>query len=292
MVIGHQKQIKFLQKMAESGEIPHALLFSGQEKLGKKTIAFEFISSIFGEPPASFAGGRHPDFILVTPVVKESGEGEIQIDQIRELSWRLSLKPIKAKILATVIDKAHLMTKEAQNCFLKTLEEPKANSVLILITEHPYLLLPTILSRCETIKFYPVKNEEIKNFLKERGLSLKDIEEISEISLGRPGVAEEFLEDPEKLKAKKQRIKDLIKISRSPLFNRFQYAKDISNTPDLKDILNDWLFYFRNILISKSGNFALEKVKNILNTLQRIIFLISTTNVNTRLALEMVLMEL
>ena len=284
MIIGHQKQIKFLQKMAESGKIPHALLFSGPSQLGKKTIAFHFISRLLGEPPTKILGGGHPDFILIEPIKKQ-----IQIDQIRELSWRLSLKPMKAPLKTAIIDEAHLMTKEAQNCFLKTLEEPKGNTLLILITEYPNFLLPTIISRCEIIKFHPIKTEEIRKFLSEKKISKEEIEKIIWFSLGRPGQVFDFLKNPEKLKEEEFKIKELIKICNSPLFSRFQYAKDLSANESLKEILNIWLIYFRKALISQK---KVAKIKNILKILQRVIFLMSTTNINQRLALEILMLEL
>jgi len=279
-IIGHQKQIKFLQKMAESGKIPHALLFAGQSQLGKKTIALHFISQLLKENPIT-----HPDFTLITPIKKQ-----IQIDQIRELSWRLSLKPMKAPFKTAIIDEAHLMTKDAQNCFLKTLEEPKGNTLLILITEYPHFLLPTIISRCEMIKFQPVKTEEIRKFLIKKGILKEEIEKILWFSLGRPGEILDFLENPEKLEEEETKIKELIKICNSPLFLRFQYAKDISANESLKETLNLWLIYFRKALIvQKQKN--IEKIKNILKILQRIIFLMSTTNINQRLALEILMLE-
>jgi len=277
-IIGHQKQIKFLRKMAESGKIPHALLFSGEAQLGKKTIALHFISQLFKENPLF-----HPDFILITPIKKQ-----IQIDQIRELSWRLSLKPMKAPLKAAIIDKAHSMTKEAQNCFLKTLEEPKGNTLLILITEHPNFLLPTIISRCEMIKFYPVGKEEIRKFLKEKETPKEETEKIVEFSLGRPGLVVNFLENPEKLEEREIKIKELTKICNSPLFSRFQYAKELSANENLKETLDVWLIYFRNALISQKN---VAKIKNILQALQRVIFLMSTTNINQRLALEILMLE-
>jgi len=295
MIIGHKKQRQFLEQMIRSGRLPHALLFSGQEKLGKKTIALDLISLLFGENPKN-----HPDFISIEPITKQ-----IQIDQIRNLSWRLALKPIKAQSLAVIIDQAHLMTKEAQNCFLKTLEEPRGPSLLILITEYPNFLLPTILSRCQIIKFYPVKKEEIREYLGEKGILKEKIEEISEISLGRLGIAIEFLENPGKLKEREARIKDLIKISNSPISLRFQYARDLFNRDNLREVLNTWLFFFRNILFSKLNKsssqrapaalvnyYSLGKLKNILRQIQKIFFLISTTNVNQRLALEILMLEL
>jgi DNA polymerase-3 subunit delta' len=280
-IIGHKKQQNFLNKIISSGETPHALLFSGPEKLGKKTIAFKMVSSLLGEDLS-----QHPDFTLIEPK-----ENTIQIEQIRNLNWRLSLKPIKSSILGVVIDDAHSMTREAQNCFLKTLEEPKSKSILVLIVKHPNFLLPTIVSRCENIKFYPVKKEEIKNYLVKKKFQGQDIEQVVEISSGRPGMVVDILENPEMLKERKEKINKLIRILSSPLSLRFEYVKDLSQKQDLMEILTIWLSYFRQKLIFHKNQADLKKIRNILNNIQETIFLISTTNVNPRLALEVLVMK-
>jgi DNA polymerase-3 subunit delta' len=318
MIIGHQKQLNYLKRMAESGKIPHALLFSGQEKLGKKTIALEFISRLFEEPGSKILS--HPDFILIEPQ-----SHQIQIDQIRDLAFRLSLKPIKAKRKAAIVDESHSMTREAQNCFLKTLEEPKGNTILILVTQSPNFLLPTIISRCQIIKFYPVKKDEIERYFKNQGglgkgegeenefssspfAVAREIEEILEISQGRPGRAVELASSKEKFEFYKKRMKELDEILNSSLSTRFQYAKEISKQENLREILEIWLNYFRNIFIKNcstsraiakgeeenlfSSPSKVEHLKSILQQIQRTIYLISTTNINPRLALEILMLEL
>lgn len=244
---GHQKQWQFLTKSAKLGKLPHALLFYGQERIGKKALAIEFAEFLIGRTSP-------PDFILVEP----EDSREIQIFQIRNLIQKLSFKPYLADLKLAVIDRAHLMTQEAQNCFLKFLEEPKAKTFLILITEYPAMLLPTILSRVQKIRFYQTKEFKI--------------------------------EEPEKL----------ISISKSDLAERFQYAKNIS-TENLEEILDIWLRYFRKIFLERVANqqknkdfnqYSLSKIKNIIRQIQTTKHLISTTNTNPRLALELLLMEL
>ncbi len=282
MIIGHKKQQEFLRKMVESENIPHALLFTGNEKLGKKKIAFKLISSIFKENIF-----QHPDFNLVIPEEKQ-----IQINQIRDINWKLSLKPVKAPLLSVVIDQAHSMTRQAQNCFLKTLEEPKTRALLILITEYPNYLLPTIISRCQRVKFYPVEKKEINNYLKTQNFKQEQIKEISHICLGRPGVMIDFSQNLKKLEERQEKVKELVKIVKSPMSLRFKYAKELSENDDLKETLLVWLSYFRRNLISNPDNSLISKTKHILNNIQRTIFLLSTTNVNKRLALEVLVLEL
>lgn len=255
----HQKQWEFLKRSAELNRLPHALLFYGQEGLGKKALAIEFSKFLIGKISP-------PDFILIESgagavFAKASASQGIQIAQIRELIGKLSFKPYLADFKIAIIDNAHLMTQEAQNCFLKFLEEPKGKTILILVTAYPSLLLPTIISRVQKVRFFPTKSFSAS---------------------GRP----EF-------------ISDLIKISESDLVSRFQYAKNIS-TENLKEILDTWLRYFRRIFISRLtgretkdfNQYSLTKLKDIIRHIQSTKFFISTTNTNPRLALEILLMEM
>ena len=328
MIIGHQKQWQFLKRSTELGKFSHAYLFCGQEKLGKKTLALEFAKLLTGQ------NIPNPDLILIEPedsssapasagatagkkasaesseVPKErrkEGKHEIQISQIRDLIWKLALKPYLAPFKIAIIDQAHLMNSEAQNCFLKTLEEPKDKTILVLITEYPEILFPTILSRCEIIKFYSVPEAEIKNYLINKEVPEKEIQEIIKISQGRPGVAIDLVTDPQQLENQRKKTKELIKILNFGLVARFKYVKELSqNFQEMKEALNIWLSYFRRILLTRFtisllekergfegfSQYSLPKLKNNLNLIQRTNFLISTTNINSRLALENLMLEL
>ncbi len=297
MIIGHQKQWEFLRKSAETGKISHAYLFVGQDQLGKRTMALKWISFLFGRTPSQNNGGgkgsQQPDLILIEPEKKE-----IKIGQIRDLIWKFSLKPYSAPLKIVLIDQAHVMNQEAQTCLLKTLEEPKGKALLILITAFPEYLLPTILSRVQTLKFYPVSKKEIKDYFKKQGISEGEIENITEFSLGRPGKALDFISDSKKLESFHQKVKELNRISDSTIAFRFQYAKNLSEDPqNLKTTLDIWLSYFRNILLLKinkgksATQHSISELKNILKLIQTTKFLISTTNVNPRLALERLMLE-
>ncbi len=285
MVVGHKKQWEFLKKSASLYQFSRAFLFSGQEKLGKKKIALEWASLLFGQSVENF----HPDLTLVEPQKKE-----IQIEQIRELIWKLSLKPYSAPFKIAIIDEAHTMNSHAQTCLLKTLEEPKGETILILISQAPDHLLPTILSRVETLKFYPVANEEIKKYLLRQGTKERTAEGIAEISLGKPGRALDFFSQPQKIKSFQAKIDEIKKISEADLALRFQYVKDLTENPqDLKEDLDIWLGYFRDILLSKENNrYSVSDLRNILKNIQTTEYLISTTNVNPKLALENLMLRI
>ncbi len=285
MIIGHKKQLAYLKRMLDSERIPHAFLFSGGERLGKKRVAIEFISWIFKESPLS-----HPDFILLEPEGKE-----IQIGQVRELSTRLSLKPVKSRKKAVIIDRADSMNPRAQNSFLKTLEEPMGDALVILVSDKPHFLLPTIVSRCQNIRFYPPGREEISEYLREeKGLREEKIEEILEISQGRPGLALELAASKESLDLYQKEIRELDKLSRSSIATRFRYAKELSKREDLEGVLRIWLNQLRNLFIKKCLEPAganIEYLKDLLQGVEETIYLISATNVNKRLALETLMMK-
>lgn len=266
MMLSHQKQRQFLKKTAELGKTPHALLFYGQNSIGKKTLALEFIKLLncqkenFIERPCQkcrscqdIAKNVHPDLFIVEPEQKE-----IKINQIRDLHTHLSLRAYSAPFKAVIIDQAHCLNEAAQSAFLKLLEEPKGRTIFILITEYPEMLLPTVLSRVERLRFYS---------------SLKKI-------------------DPQE-----KRIKEILQMSRSDLVTRFQYAKELSQEPqDLKETLDIWLRYFREMLLAavnhQSKEYSITKLQRILRLIQSTYFLISTTNVSPRLALEILMLEL
>jgi len=290
-IIGHQKQWQFFKKVAESGRFSHAYLFSGPEKIGKRTIALEFVKLICGQDALA---REHPDLIFITPAQRE-----IQISQIRELSWKLSLKPYSAPLKVAIIDKAHCLNQEAQNSLLKTLEEPKGRTLLILITETPEVLFSTILSRCEIIKFYPVENSEIEKYLKKQGIEKLRLAEIINSAAGKPGAAIDFFQNPQKLEAQNKLKEKLTKIIQADFFLRFQYAKALSeDSANLKEVLEVWLGFLREALISKIKgkeslkDYSIPQLKSALERIQTTNYLISTTNINPRLALEVLLMAL
>ena len=235
------KPLQFLKKAVELGRLPHALLFCGPDEEEKMAAALEFVKLVNG--PGALDGVR-PDLAIIEP----QEEQEIKISQIRDLHAKLSLKSYSAPFKVAIVNKAHYLNQEAQSAFLKLLEEPKGNTIFILITEYPEMLLPTILSRVERLRFY---------------------------SPASHGLAE----DAEKIS----------KIVKSDLDKRFQYAKELADDPqNLKKNLESWLVYFREALLASPNQ---PKVLKILKILQTTHHLISTTNVNPRLALEILMLE-
>jgi len=305
MIIGHKKQKEVLEKFAKGKNIPHALLFSGVEKIGKKEVALEFIKSIFCEKAKGFCGecyscrtidsSNFPDLSIIEPK-----DRNIEIEEVRDLQNRLSLKSYNNSLKVGIINDAHLLRKDAQNALLKTLEEPKGDTVLILITSYPQMLLPTIRSRLEEIKFGVVSRKEIEDHLVFLGADMDKAKEIALISSGQIGKAIEFLEDEEKMGFFNKAVKDIVSLVSAEMYKRFDFAKEFKeNQDEIVSVLDVWeRFMRREILLKVYGNkgslvnYSLKKTKEVMDELQKTKYLIENTNVNKKLALENLLITL
>ena len=146
---------EYFEGVVKSGHLSHAYLFSGPEGIGKKDFALDLFRLINGREP-----DNDPDFKLLTPRVEED-ETKIYIDDIRNLKKYLSLKPYHGPYKFVVVNDADRLEAEASNAFLKMLEEPSPFTVIILISSKPGRILPTILSRCETVRFLASSKKEL-----------------------------------------------------------------------------------------------------------------------------------
>lgn len=168
-IIGNKEVKEYLEKNIKQNNILHSYLFLGTDGIGKLLIAKEFAKAILCMEEKSdtctcksctcFNGKNHPDFYLIN----ENGDN-IRIDTIREITEKVIEKPIVSNNKVYIINDCDKMTKEAQNCLLKTLEEPPEFAIIILISSNENLILNTIKSRCMSIKFKNIDDDELLNF--------------------------------------------------------------------------------------------------------------------------------
>ena len=193
-IIGNDKIKRELTSSVRSNKYSHSYLFVGTSGIGKKLIAREFAKMILCESDEKycnkcksclkFNSGNNPDFFEVVP------DGvNVKIDQIRQMQAKVFEPPIISTKKVYIIDDADLMTKEAQNCLLKTLEEPPEFVTIILIGSNESNLLNTIKSRCITIKFENISFSNIKSFLKDKFSAEIVSDNIIEASNGSIGKA-------------------------------------------------------------------------------------------------------
>lgn len=171
-IIGNEKVKEILNKTISSNNILHSYLFLGIEGIGKSLFAKEFAKMILcnGETKPcrrcksciEFENNNNPDFMII-----ENEEKNIKIEQIRYMNQKIYEKPITSSKKVYIINNSDTMTKEAQNCLLKTLEEPPQYASLILIASNQDKLLNTIRSRCIKLNFSKIKDEEILKYMRE-----------------------------------------------------------------------------------------------------------------------------
>ncbi len=177
----------FLKNIIKNKSLANGYIFYGAEGLGKKQTALQFIKEIFKQSSPSenvderITNNNHPDFLIIEPnsllstkslgssdleKKVKSGSEIIKIAQIRNIKTFLSQKSINSDNKIVLIIDAHLLNEAASNCLLKTLEEP-SNGIFILLTSKLNLLLDTIISRCQIVRFRSFSSKEIKSIIKE-----------------------------------------------------------------------------------------------------------------------------
>ncbi len=322
-IIGHRQIVEQLQRTVASDRIAGAYLFAGPAGVGKETVASYFARLIFChektepgtvcEPSGSnlhpsqyclpcrkIASGNHPDFRFIRPIGRQ-----LKIAQIRELQKQIIYEPFEASRKVYILTDAERMNTAAENCLLKTLEEPPGSSVLILLTANLEALLPTTRSRCQILQFHPMQIRELTEVLtKKCAISPKQATAIAIASEGAIGKA---LTQLEKGTALTQEIPEIIK--ETELLAAFRFAEQFKNEPERLTELVTW---YRDILFLQQGapnelithTDSIEQLKLLLPRYSRLriqqairaIFhtkaLIENTNTNAILALEVMCLKL
>ncbi len=197
-IIGHETVKAGLLHAANTDHLHHALLFTGTAGIGKGMVATAFIQSqlcIHSTPEHIERCGEcaacrrvalktHPDVIEI-----DETTATIKIEVIREMQKKLVFPPFEAQRRFVIIQDVHKMQDAAANCLLKTLEEPEAHTTFILITSQIQKLLPTIISRCQVVRFAPFSFEQITDFLIKKGNSPDTANQIAALSGGSFGTA-------------------------------------------------------------------------------------------------------
>ena len=334
-IIGQDSAIKILRAAVGNKKCASSYLFVGQEGVGKKLTALSFAQAINcqgqcdGNQSISIDNfdacgeclscrkiiqGNYADVGIISPQ-KEF----ISIDQIRSVQKNSFLKPVEAKQKIYIIDDAETLTEEAMNCFLKTLEEPSPSVIFILITSNLLYLLPTIISRCQIIKFNALKKENVSNILIQKYDVRKDSAYLlASISGGSIGKAFTYL-NYGVVNNRINMVKLLKELDSNNLSFLLQEAENLSKSgDDIQILLNLFLSLYRDFLITrifldsegeKTENQLLvntdfwpyikDKVKSssILGLKDKIEIILNTKeligkNVNLRLALENMFLKL
>ncbi len=324
-ILGQELPKQILSKALKNQTVANSYLFYGPESVGKKLLALELAKSLnCGEPgPGGSCGacvscqkiqqGTHPDVFLLEPSKSSPTvrEGAIRIDDVRGLQKKLGYLPYEGMYKVAVVNDAELMNLQAANSFLKTLEDPPGQTVIILIAANPFKLLPTIVSRCQGVKFHPLSAEAIKNILSgHEDVSAEELETRATLSQGQVDRAL----DPDLLETAQCRegLLDMIEtVSFKKMDVLFEWTKTwAKNSARLPTLLDQLTVLLRDLAYAKScGDSGLiknadlnarlqavaakKKLSSILNmfeNVQQTQFALSG-NANVQLALENMLLN-
>lgn len=250
-IIGNLKIKIALEKSVNQNKVSHSYIFVGMQGIGKKIIATEFAKMLLCldnkkycnncKSCIEFDTNNNPDFLLIS-----LDGNSIKIEQIRDIQKKIQEKPIISNKKVYIIDDADLMTQEAQNCLLKTLEEPPEFATIILIGSNSNSFLPTIKSRCTIMNFDKITNDEMKQYLKKQ-YNIDNINEnMIQMYQGSIGKAIE-------LKEKQEEYKNIEKVINN--INQYDLVDFINNAEFLykcKEEISNVLDYINIILLNKS----------------------------------------
>lgn len=261
-IIGHEKIILNLQNAIKNNHIAHNYLFNGAKSIGKETIAKIFAKTLLckekGIEPCNicssciqFEKGNHPDFKIVIAEDKTFKKG-----QVIQIQQDIRIRPFEGNRKVYILKDVEKMNREAQNTFLKTLEEPPEYAVIIMTTTNVYNLLPTVISRSQVLKFLNVEAIKIETALINKFKILED--EAQFLSLYANGIVGRAikLSKDEGFKDLRERtieaIDSTINGDKIKVFSTSEFFE--KNKDDIEEILDMILLWFRDVMIYKETN--------------------------------------
>lgn len=255
-IIGHDDVINFLKTAIKNEKLAHAYIFEGKKGVGKGLTAIEFAKAINCKNNlddgcescsscVKINNNNHPDVKVILP-----DGNNIKNKQIEEFQNEILLKPYESNKKIFIIECVE-MTTSAQNRILKILEEPPEYGMIIFVTENSHSLLPTIRSRCQTIKFHRISKQCIENFLQKNfNIEERDSKLLARFSDGSLGKAIE-LHTSEEFKSRREITIDIIdEIIRGDKLKLLDYISFFENNKEyIDEILDFFTVWFRDMLL-------------------------------------------
>ncbi len=321
-MLGHAWAVNLLRRQIADGRLGHAYLFTGPVGVGRRSLALRLAQAVnCTQPPApgeicgqcracrGFGRGQHPDLLLVE---RQEGDREIKIDALRALTRSLSRTPLEARYQIALVLNFHHASEEAANALLKTLEEPNPSVILCLTALDADSIPATVVSRCEILRLRPLPAAELAPALQTTlDVDAAHANLLASVSQGLPGLAMRLQQDPALLESRAQWLRALQDLLAGSRVQRFAFAEKASkDRQELKNMLLVWLSYWRDVLVSASGasvglantdraaeisllaqTIGFSQAAGALQAVERAVTQLET-NVNARLALEVLLLEL
>lgn len=273
-VIGQEQAVSHLQNALHTGRLSQAYLIHGEKGAGKTALATALAAALMCEHPAE-KGGRiepcgvchsclqvrarsHPDVIWVDneragAVTKTATLG---VSVARFIQSDVGIKPYQGDHKLYIVPNADTMSQQAQNALLKTLEEPPAYAVLMLLTDNPAAFLPTVLSRCVTIQLHPAPEKDLLRMLEEKGVTGPEALTAVRLSHGNPGRCRDLLQEDRK--RFRQEVTELLRGLKEADSHRITvFAQGLAeNKAYMDDFLDFGQSWYRDLLVMKSTETA------------------------------------
>ena len=260
-IIGQSTLINGLKSVLNSGRIVHSYIFTGPAGAGKRTISNYFTKMVLCDgmdKPCNtckscrqLESGNHPDIIRVTSQTKTIG-----VEPIRELRADIGIKPFQGKWKIYIIEKGDTMTPQAQNAFLKTLEEPPQHAIIIILADNLAGLLPTIISRCQIIRIPLLSAQNIAEIIESQAQVPRERALVfAKLAQGLPGNGLELASSQEYQEMRNESLEILEELAKSSMVQAMGYVDYFLERRDkateILDMIELWL---RDILVLKQGS--------------------------------------
>lgn len=321
-MLGHEWAVDLLKGHLVNGGMRHAYLLTGPQGVGRRTLALRVAQGLNCPQPAApghpcgtchtcqrIERMQHPDLVVVQA---EEGSSTLKVDQIRALQSGLALAPYEAPYKIALLLRFEEANPNAANALLKTLEEPPRQVILFVTAQDTEALLPTVVSRCETIRLRPLALDVVSEGLQHKWeLPIEQAHLLAHISNGRPGYALNLHRNPDALENRQQWLDDHQRLLSASRVERFRYAEQLAQDKTrLKETLTIWMSLWRDILLHTNGastphtnidredeiahiaaNIQPETAQSVLQLFDQT-FLRLEQNTNTRLTIEVCMLDL
>lgn len=255
-LVGQERVISFLEKSILADKIAQTYIFNGPKDLGKNSLALAFARNLWQKDLSDKEQFLDVDSLNsdIYILKRQSGKKQISVEQAREFNQRLSLSSFFNSYKIGIIKEAHLLTKEAQNALLKTLEEPRDKVLIILLSENISALLSTIVSRSQLLYFYPVPSAKVYDYLLDNlDIKRSEAKEIAAAASGRPLRALQWAQDQEAYKQVLEQTNKAFSFLTASLTDRLNMIKEIfGDKPEAEKLiryLDEWELLWRDALL-------------------------------------------
>lgn len=267
-VRGHERALGVLRRSVDSGRVHHAYLFTGPAGVGKGLVARALAALVNCTSPVrddgpdgagsdacgrcssctKLAAGSQPDVLFIEPDGRQ-----IKIDQVRELHAKTRFRPYESARRVVIVESADTLRDEAANALLKTLEEPRGDTMFVLVTSNPQRLLTTIVSRCQPVRFGALAPDTLTGILVARGVSEADARVAARLCGGSVGGALHVLETAA-YDGRGELAGRLATVDRASTVELLAWADELGRAgQDLPDVLRMLRSVLRDAVLAEAG---------------------------------------